>query len=130
MSEVTRYPLSPGEARADRPRRRTADGGLRALFTPKNFMFLLILISGGVFAAGKWVGARDHSDGTISKQIEGVSSQINDLDARTKLEALDRRYVTYDAMHAEINGLKADTEWIKAALVRLESYQRLDKAGK
>lgn len=130
MSESTRFRLSPDDvrdARADRadrverPRRRISDGGFRQLFTPKSFLFVILLVSGSVFAAGKWVGARDHNDGTLIKDIAGVSDQVTALDARTKLETLDHRYVTYDALHAEINGQKADLEWIKSALIRLEA---------
>lgn len=119
-------PLSPGP----RPHRRSVDQGLRQLFTPKNFIVVLMTISGLVFAAGKWLGAREHDDATLGRQIAGVSKQVSVLDARTSIEKLDQRYVTYDALRAEVGLVhtdiavqKADLEWIKGALIRLENTQ-------
>lgn len=119
------YRPPPGKS-PGRPeqRRRVSDSGFRALFQPKVVFGAFLLIAGWGFTAGKWVSQGEHTDASLSAQIQAVDKKVTEgnevftktLEGRLSPEALDRRYVSREIY-------ESDVAWIKQALLRIEAAE-------
>lgn len=97
-------------------RRRESDKGLRALLTPKTVIVALLTVAGFGITTGKWVGASEHNDAELTKQIAQVNEKIDTMTAHVDPDVLDRRYVSRESYELQL-------QWIKEALQRIEARQ-------